>query len=187
MNNLTTTLVNQSLIPATDGGQNLGASNKYWNYLYASTRIKLQGRMDFNGYNNYTYIDSNTYGLDFQTPAGSTWDFYVDSDKILEIDDEGLMVHHTSTSSSGRSCIRANNSSYEIGFHTTASTSVGSEGAMGAPYNSRSGRETSSTNLNNRYGDADGCIGIQHDTSSGYAYLYAKTNGAWKYSVMVPV
>ena len=187
LNNLTTTLVNQSLIPATDGGQNLGSSSKYWNYLYASTRIKLQGRMDFNGSNSYTYIDQNQYGLDFQTPSGSTWDFFVDSDKILEIDDEGLMVHHTSTSSSGRSCIRANNSSYEIGFHTTASTSVGSEGAMGAPYNSRSGRETSSTNLNNRYGDADGCIGIQHDTSSGYAYLYAKTNGAWKYSVMVPV
>lgn len=187
LNNLTTTSVNQNLIPATDGGQNLGSSSKYWNYLYASTRIKLQGRMDFNGDNNYTYIDQNQYGLDFQTPSGSTWDFYVDSDKILEIDDEGLMVHHTSTSSSGRSCIRANSSSYEIGFHTTASTSVGSEGAMGAPYNARSGRETSSSNLNNRYGSADGCIGIQHDTSSGYAYLYAKTNGAWKYTILTPV
>jgi len=175
LNNLTTTLVNQSLIPETDGVQSLGSSSKYWNYLYASTRIKLQGRMDFNGSNSYTYIDQNQYGLDFQTPYGSTWDFYINSDKVIEMDAEGMKVIASGTSSSDRVCIRG--STQQMGFHTGTSTNVGSYGAMGIPHYYGNFK----TNWDTEFGNVNGCIGISVTSSGGACYLWAKCNGTWRY------
>jgi|TARA_B110000438_G_scaffold30051_1_gene29198 hypothetical protein len=182
LNNLTTTSINQNLRPSGSSRQ-LGDSNNYWKYAYVgdngSGGMYLKAGLYFNDSNSNTSITQNQYGLDFNTPYGSTWDFYINSDKLIEMDADGMKVIASGSSAkSDRVCIRG--VTQQMGFHTTSSTDVGSYGSMGIPHFYGSYK----TNWDTEFGNQNGCIGIAVSSSSGTCYLWAKCNGTWKYEIL---
>ena len=87
----------------------------------------------------------------------------------LEID-PNKSVKSSSTSGSG----------YNIGFHCSGNSGVGSAGQMELPYVSNSTNAPSDVVVNGWFGDDNGSIGIQYYTTSGQTRIWVKANTTWQ-------
>jgi len=71
-------------------------------------------------------------------------------------------------------------SGYNIGFHCSGNSGVGSAGQMELPYVSNSTNAPSDVVVNGWFGDDNGSIGIQYYTTSGQTRIWIKANTTWQ-------
>jgi hypothetical protein len=71
-------------------------------------------------------------------------------------------------------------SGYNIGFHCSGNSGVGTAGQMELPYVSNSTNTPTDFVVNGWFGDDNGSIGIQYYTTSGQTRIWIKANTTWQ-------
>jgi len=175
LNNLTTTSINQDLLPNVTGTKNIGSSSLYWGSIFASSRIYFGSTSK--------YITSTASNMEFVVPSTGDIIFSEAGTDFLICDGgsnevifyRGVEFNVDTLIDSG-SVIKSHDT-IECGFQVTNDTfSTGTEGTMQIPWLGSSPGTASAANTD--FGSGVGCIAIVE--LGGVPQLILRANdGKW--------
>ena len=149
----------------------LGDATNYWRHLYISGDIHFKDGDD-------AEIKKNATGLEYEVATGDYHRFQVNNVTKFQ-------VGATSCSMDGGMIIGSADG-VEIGYKVdNQALTVGSKGSMIHPYLASTTSQSTGSNstLDGYFGDRDGAIGIQYDSSesagSGKYRVWIRANGGW--------
>jgi hypothetical protein len=167
--------------PYPNDAINFGSDPTRFKKLYLSDNLYTKGTIFLDTNNTGTGIYANSSGVTFEIPSSDKFEFSINSNEIVQIENDGLEL--VSTSSKNRVIHGdSNTAGSKIGFHVGNSTNVGTYGTVEVPYVFVA---SYSTNLDGFFGNVNGSVGVQRNNDTGNTYFSVRSGGVWKSVYMV--
>jgi len=166
----TKVIVDGDFEPDTDDTRDIGSTTKAWKNLYVG------GNIYFNDFSHD--ISQASTGLLYNVNTSDRHDFQIGGTTEITMTTTGLSML-------GGDMIYSK-SGTEIGYQVKNSAlTIGSEGSMIHPYKEDTNSQSTGSNstLDGWFGDQNGAMGIQYDSSesagSGKYRIWIRANGGW--------